>query len=340
MTGMNRWNEPILSQTQTKRQHFVPRHYLKPFSRGDGTIRVVDFQEERDYATSLTNAAVQSRFYDVVRDGQDYSAEDWLADLENNAASALRRLLDNPSSIASFTDEDEDALSRFVAALIFRTPSKRQEIDRHLGEVFSQIERTLKGQFVHQHGEAEGLAEYEQWQAKPFHEKYGEHESPQPADTTNSLLGEVQGFANLLRAAPWRIGSVIGSLRLYTSDNPVSRFLRPIRPSWESEAFSSFDYFLPLSPNILLKIDRRHDSLNSKEDADLRGARRKRDFSEWEVSMARHIVSCDATRYLYGDGTLVSKDCAVSCLSRVEMTTRRFAEKYLGYYPALMPSPY
>ena len=71
----------------------------------------------------------------------------------------------------------------------------------------SQIEQNLKGQFVSQFGETQGLAEFTEWQAKPFHERYGEEEPNQPAPTTNYLLGEVQGLANLLRAAPWRIGN-------------------------------------------------------------------------------------------------------------------------------------
>ena len=71
----NRWNEPILSETQVKRQHFVPRCYLEPFTGDDGKIRVVDLQEEeREYTTSLLNAAVQSRFYDITQGGSDLSA--------------------------------------------------------------------------------------------------------------------------------------------------------------------------------------------------------------------------------------------------------------------------
>ena len=57
------------------------------------------------------------------------------------------------------------------------------------------------------------------------------------------------------------------------------------------------------------------------------------DFSEWAISMARHIISRYAFRYLNGDGLVVSTQCAVSCLDRIELTTREFAAKYLGYDP-------
>ena len=331
--GVNRWNEPILSTTQTKRQHFVPCLYLNNFARADGKIRVFDLQEERELATSPENVAVRTRFYDVTLEGQHYSAEDWLAELESAASSVLRLLGDDPPAISRLTDEQENALSRFIAALIIRTPFKRQELNDTLDVINSQIEQILRGQFLHQFGEPQGPAKYEEWQAKPLHERYGEEESTQPASLTNYLLGEVQGFANLLRAAPWRIGNTLGDRRLYTSDNPVSRYLRPVRPWWEVGAFSSFDYFLPLSPELLLKIERRPDSPDSEEDAIPWGERRRKDFSEWDVSMARHIVSRDASRYLYGDGMIVPRQCAVSCLAQIEANIREFAAKYLGYDP-------
>ena len=325
------WNEPILGQTQAKRQHFVPRLYLKPFTRSDGKIRVVDLEEEREYVSSLSNVAVETRYYDVTVEGQHYSAEDWLAELEGDAASVLRLLLVDPGAIARLTDEQENSLSRFVAALSIRTPFRRQELNDTLNTVFSQIEENLQGQFVHKFGKAQGQELYEEWQAKPFHERIGEQEPTQAASTTNFLLSEVQGFANLLQAAPWRLGEVPGQTRLYTSDNPVSRYLRPVRSWWDGAAFSSFDYFLPLSPGLLLKIERRPDLDDSDSAVSARGGRRKKDFSIWEISMARHIISRDASRYLYGDGLVVPKQCAVSCLNRIESAMREFAAKYLGY---------
>ena len=332
MADAFRWNEPILGATQTKRQHFVPRFYLKEFARADGKLRVVDLQEGREYVPSPENVAVETRFYDVRMDGQDYSAEDWLAELEGDASGILQVLLDDLMAVTMLTEEQENTLARFIAALIIRTPFKRQEIDNTLDRMNSQIERMAKRQFVNQFGKAEGLRGYEQWRARPIHERYGEQEPTQPASTTNSLLGEVQGFANLLRGAPWRIGNALGHSRLYTSDNPVSRYLRPVRPWWDV-GFSSFQYFLPLAPEVLLKIDRRSDTADLDKDASPWGERRKKDFSEWEISMARHIISRDAFRYLYGDGMIVPKQCAVSCLDRIELAIREFAAKYLGYDP-------
>ena len=76
LEGVNRWNEPILTKAQTKRQHFVPRLYPKNFATSEGKIRVFNLREDREYVSSLENVAVQTRFYEVMLEGQDYSAED------------------------------------------------------------------------------------------------------------------------------------------------------------------------------------------------------------------------------------------------------------------------
>ncbi len=168
---------------------------------------------------------------------------------------------------------------------------------------------------------------------RPTYWWLGETEPPQPPAGSIHMLQEAQGFANILRAAPWRIGYASGSRRLYTSDNPVSGYLRPVRPWWEGGAFGSLDYYLPLSPDILLKIERRPYADESEGYLIPQGQRRNCDFSEWEVSMARHIISYEATRYLYGEGMVVPKQCAEACLSRVDRAMREFAVAYLGFDP-------
>ena len=121
-------------------------------------------------------------------------------------------------------------------------------------------------------------------------------------------------------------------MRLYTSDNRVAGYLRPIRLWGEGAAFSSLTYFVPLSPRILLKIERRPDK-KDKEKTELRGERRHKDFSEWEISFAQHVITNDAMRYLYGEGPIVDKRCASSYLQRIAKAELEFAVEYLGFDP-------
>ena len=135
------------------------------------------------------------------------------------------------------------------------------------------------------------------------------------------MLSEVQGFANLFLSAPWRIGLVPPALQLYTSDNPVASYWRPVRPWWETAAFSCLDYYIPLCPNVLFYIGHRPHNEDSKSEAWL-GERRYKDFSKGEVSFARHVVTLGATRFLYGNGSIVPRECSKSCLAQIDEAKR------------------
>jgi Protein of unknown function (DUF4238) len=59
------WNEPNLAPTQVKRQHYIPRMYLKAFTGADGKIHAVDLDEDTDFRTSVEKVAVRNYFNDV-----------------------------------------------------------------------------------------------------------------------------------------------------------------------------------------------------------------------------------------------------------------------------------
>lgn len=326
------WSEPILSPTKVKRQHYVPQVFLRAFAV-DGKVRVVDLDnEDKEYKTSTVNVAVEKYYYNIDLGDIQVSTEDWLAQLERSAAPVIRKLVEDPDSAMNLSVEEEIYIARFITALRFRTPSFRDWNDKMIESMLLQIKDMLKKQVYHQHSKRKAEAIWDEMKDKPDHWWFNESEPQTPTATAAFMLGEVQGFANLIRAAPWRIGTTPDSIRLYTSDNPVSGYLRPVRPWWEGAAFASFTYFVPLSPEILLKIERRPDQ---KEDNEIQpqGERRRSDFSSWEISFARHVVTNNARRYLYGEGLIVPRDCAVGCLERIGKSQLEFSIRYLGFDP-------
>lgn len=332
MTERSRWNEPNLGPTQAKRQHYVPRVYLRPFLGHDGNLRVVDLLSGQKYRTSIENVAVETHFYDLEIEGLRVSAEDWLAQLEGEAAPVIQRLINHSESIGSLSLTEELALARFLAALKFRTPAFREWEDTITGSMLSQIKEMGRTFLYRRYKRKEADAIWEIWKDKPDHWWTKQKEPEQPAAMSIDMLGEVQGFANLLRAMPWRVGRAAGSLGFYTSDNPVSGYLSPVRPWWDGGAFPSFTYYVPLAPDVLLRIYR----LPYKDKGTIsspQGERRHRDFSDWEASVAHHIVTNEATRYLYGEGLMVPRDCARDCLEQIGRANLQFAIRYQGFDP-------
>ena len=325
------WNEPNLSRTKAKRQHYVPRLLLRAFAVDD-KIRVFDLDESKEFRTSVNNIGVENQLYDENIANSHLSTENWLAQLEGNAAPIIDRLVSNPDNVLFLSMEEELYITRFFVALRFRTPAFRDYNDKMFETLLRQIKDLAKKQLYHLYDEKEANRIWKEVAGKPAHWWFNEQGPYQPASIVNFMLGEIQGFANLLRAAPWRIGFASDSLQLYTSDNPVASCLRPVRPWWETAAFASLTYFVPLSPKVLLKIERRPDQKDN-EPFQPCGDRQHSDFSEWEISFARHVVSRDALRYLYGEGMVVNRECAIGCLERIGRAQLEFAMRYLGFDP-------
>jgi hypothetical protein len=198
--------------------------------------------------------------------------------------------------------------------------------------ILRQIKDMIKKQIYSQNTNFKADAIWREIERKPDHWWFNEPEARQPSSTANFMLSEVQGFANLFRAALWRIGFAPDSLQLYTSDNPVAEYFHPVHPWWELAAFSSLNYFIPLSPKVLLKIERRPDQID-KDKLQPQGDRRCVDFSEWEISFARHVISANAEKYLYGPSLVIGKESALECLNRIGRAQKDFAIRYLGFDP-------
>ena len=324
------WNEPNLAPTDVKRQHYVPEFFLESFTGPDVNLRVVDLEDGREFRTAPTNAAVQSYYNDLEVDGEILSTESWLSQLEGDASPILKQLIENPDHLTSLSIEEEFHLARFIAALRFRTPQFRSWMADMMTPIADQLKEMGRKQILAIYGEENGLAIWETYKNQPEHMWLGESEPQQPAELSTYMLGEVQGWANLLWGAPWRIGIGPPDLKLYTSDNPVAAYQRPVREWWEGAAFASLSYYVPLSPSMLLKIERRPDG---QDESDPRGGRHQQDFTAEEISIARHVVTQEATRFLYGEGLIVPRDCATSCLKRIGDTKLEFAIKYLGFDP-------
>lgn len=216
--------------------------------------------------------------------------------------------------------EQEFHLARFIAALRFRTLQFRSWIGGTMTSLADQSKEMIRKQILALYGEEEGEAVWERYKDQPENMWLGESEPQQPGELST----------NLLCGAPRRIGTGPNDLKLYTSDNPAAAYQRRVGEWWEGAAFGSLIYYVPLAPNVLLKIERRTDDYDESNPA---GKRRRRDFIAEEISVARHMVTQDVTRFLYGDGQIVPRVYATECLERIAEAKVRFAIRYLGYDP-------
>ena len=321
--------ESTLAPTRVKRQHYVPQMYQRAFAHENGRIVTVhDLQDDRSFDTSMANVAVGHRFYDIEGMKPPMSAEDWLAKGESAAAPVLGRLVENPSQLVGLSSDEEVSLAQFLVTLYLRGPSYREGHQRRVDDVMAQlttfVSRVLAERALASSGAAEpGPSLRDRWWAT-------DEEFRADARLTANILAGAAGFANLLRTKPWRIGYVPHGTQLYTSDNPMSWWIKPVRPRWEHGALDYLDFWIALSPRVLLRLGRTKFSEEALRTGNVepQGPREFRDSTEYETSVARHVISLRAARFLIGDALPVSRACARDCIARIEEGMRITADEF------------
>ena len=110
--------------TKTKRQHFIPRFYLKSF--GD-RLFCYDKLEDRVIPTNIRSIALGKYFYEV--EGLDDGLiEKFLAENETKFSRAYYELL-GKKDITKLSSESQDSLFRFIAVQFLRTEQYRLQLE-------------------------------------------------------------------------------------------------------------------------------------------------------------------------------------------------------------------
>jgi hypothetical protein len=136
-------------QPPRRRQHTVPRFYLKRFADADERImRVPLGHEQAPRKCGIRDVAVRNDFYSFPGDsGQlDDSVEIALSRLEGDAASVFRMVVDE--YCWPLSEEKRRAMADWVAAQFLRLPARRQaanEIFDHLTKIKPRQSRQAPG---------------------------------------------------------------------------------------------------------------------------------------------------------------------------------------------------
>lgn len=131
-----------------KRQHYLPRMYLKGFSC-DGGVAVFDRFTGEIRRQTVENTAVEKHIY-TFEDGlgrRRYEIEEMLSQIESGLADAVPRF----EEAKGYTKDDIDYLLSFIAFAELRTPSALEDAKRvkagfidTLGHVITEsVERTM-----------------------------------------------------------------------------------------------------------------------------------------------------------------------------------------------------
>ena len=307
----------IYGLTDAKRQHTVAQVYLKRFADSDADIPWLDLDTGRAGVAGSQNLAVRKGYHDFDIEGMPVSFEGWLGQVEGDAAPWLAEIATNPES-AEVTLEGQLYLARFMAAQYFRGPGFRSHMNALEDEMVAKI-KDFAGKML-------PPEVFEYWDAQPD-DAWLQRKPDEDADVKDVawFLEGTQGWANLfLGLMEWEVLSAPKHRRFYTSDAALVRRRSPRAPSYDPGSFGSWDYYLPVSPNVVLQL-RPEPPGTAQEPLPIALVGR---ISRWELSLANSLQTLGANRFLYGRGPWLDRKTAernLQTITAASATTRLVA---------------
>lgn len=120
--------------TAKRKQHFVPRFYLKAFQSNPRRIHLYNFKR----SLPVENVSLKNQCYKRDYYGPDGETEEFLASLERELAPVLYSII-STKSLPSYRSREQDYLLFFVALQLLRTVKSAERIRQLLGKMMKQL---------------------------------------------------------------------------------------------------------------------------------------------------------------------------------------------------------
>jgi hypothetical protein len=236
--------------SMVKKQHYVPRFYLKYFTNTDSKVFVYDKHNDKVFETAVDNIACENYFYDSDKFESDILEEQFLekfySSIESEFAPFYFDFISKIGSQAEFeiSKEDKNAFSNFLAFQIERTKEYR--------EISSQLTFTLKDQLLER-----GVSEQQltNWGFDI------NNIDPKDLHIESILLGGEmrQIFSEIFEQHIWILCENNTNLPFITSDNPIAKIanVQNEHRSYGGFASKGIEIIFPLNSKYLLAICER-----------------------------------------------------------------------------------
>jgi hypothetical protein len=225
---------------KARRQHFVPRFYLKNF--GDQKIFCYDKSNDNVVESNANDIALGKNFYELegLRGGE---IEKFLSHNESKFSKAYYEIR-NKKDISKLSDDSSNHLFLFIASQLVRTMDLLLELENVSSKVHDKIHSKPTNKSLKEKGSE--LAGRVRASRDPEVAK---------AMQTQMIVEQVPEFAAILANKKWIIEKNHQDTPLWTSDNPVALHNRMnLGPSIGNLGlnFPGIEIHFPLTSNLLL----------------------------------------------------------------------------------------
>lgn len=214
---------------KVKKQHFVPRFYLKSFSKNDHQIEVFDKSTKKTFSSNVNDIAFEKFFYDYdLLDNQTgkQTIENQLSQFETGHAVQFQIFIQNLNSGFSGLDQKKlkASLSEFIGVQLKRTPRSFENMDW----LFKNLDSGFKSK-------GWNIADWDE-ELKKFHH----------LKQLNFSLQDLDKVIVLLSNKIWVVWENNSTIPFITSDFPTVGYFEPTR--------NEFEIYFPVSPKFSLSL--------------------------------------------------------------------------------------
>jgi len=239
---------------RVKTQHYVPRSYLRYFTRDHKRLFVFDKHDRRKFETSVDSIAAENYFYDLSSESEQTLEHAFANMVDGNYPGWADDILNTINSGKRINYKQKENLAFFIALQALRTRWLRNvniEVLNQIKEAFSHLSR--------KHEQEQGI------QLKPdaslsallSTDKEGTAKLDQIAsikdpDTVRNIVG-------ILLNHIWIVGINKTDRPFYTSDNPVAKWAHKSHPgrSYSGLRSEGIEIAFPLTSTHVLSLFER-----------------------------------------------------------------------------------
>ncbi len=246
----------------TKNQHYVPQFYLKKFINEEGKLEILDCARRKVVASrSPKSVCNEEYFYSSNNQPDDVSQvlEKEFQRIESDISKVYDSIAKKFLNFEQITENDKMLVATFMSLQYLRGPYMRKQIQQTSEQMIKQITKIKFGsphihKFFDQYEKDTGEKLSEQQRKDVVGFVQGEQYNIEIGNTPHlHLIGEMEGFKNLLFGKEWLVYISKSNKKFITSDNPVIELF----PEWAGKFFYGPSFLqrthqFAMTPDILI----------------------------------------------------------------------------------------
>jgi hypothetical protein len=287
----------------TRKQHFVPRFYLRRFLNGNNEVEVLDSKQLKCLPPKGTRGICYEDFFYGIRTGQpdavSQHVENNFRDMEHEIGKRIDPIISKLLNSEQVLDKEKWIVAWLMSMIWVRGPAMRWQVNRisekvlkHVNEIrFSVLPaEKIFDKFDKKTGITTDLEVREKVKEMMLSKDYSlEFSNEQHL----MMFDDIHKFANLFYAQHWLVYISKLPQKFVTSDNPVVVVI-PKSKSFYPPSFLERTHYFALTPEICIEANYPNDGAGKK-------LKRKILFrgSEKEVLNLNTIIGNQAHQYIY-----------------------------------------